>query len=72
MQHSSRCSGSAISRERSTSSTVISRTLRMPMSASPATACGLRMACRRVVTAISASCSGVVPYCAMCRRATIA
>ena len=63
MQQSSRCSGDEITRDASTSSTVIgSRYL----------ACGFMAACRRMVTAISASCSLVVPYSCMCRCATSA
>ena len=63
MQQSSRCSGDEITRDASTSSTVIgSRYL----------ACGFIAACRRIVTAISASCSVVVPYSCMCRCATSA
>ena len=63
MQQSSRCSGDEMIREASTSSTVIgSRYL----------AAGFIEACRRIVTAISASCSEVVPYSCMWRCATIA
>ena len=62
-QQSSLCSGSATSREPSTSSTVIG---------SRYIAVGLRPACSRVCTAIDASCSGVVPYWCMCRCAAIA
>ena len=43
-----------------------------PMASRPRTASGLRTAWARVVTAISASCSGVVPYSCMCRWATSA
>jgi hypothetical protein len=63
MQQSSRWSGDEIMREASTSSTVIG---------SRYFALGLSPACRRMVTAISASCSLVVPYSCMCRCATSA
>src|SRR5262249_38194710 len=63
MQQSSRWSGDEITREASTSSTVIG--LRY-------FATGFIDACRRIVTATSASCSGVVPYSYICRCATIA
>jgi hypothetical protein len=72
MQHSSRCKGSAIEREASTSSIVIAPVCLIPIAARPRTASGLRTAWARVVTAISASCSGVVPYWYMCRCATSA
>ena len=63
MQQSSRWSGDEIMREAITSSTVIgSRYL----------AWGFRLAWRRIVTAISASCSLVVPYSCMWRCATSA
>jgi hypothetical protein len=62
-QQSSLCSGSAIMRELRTSSTVIG---------SRYCANGLRPANSRTPTAISASCSGVVPNSCMCRRAAMA
>ena len=62
-QQSSLCSGSATSLDESTSSTVIG---------SRYIAFGFRPACSRVCTEIDASCSGVVPYWCMCRRAAIA
>jgi hypothetical protein len=62
-QQSSLCSGSATSREETTSSTVIG---------SRSWACGLLAACFRMVTATAASCSGVVPNWCMCRRAASA
>ena len=63
MQQSSRWSGDEITREASTSSTVIG---------SRYFACGFKLACCRIVTAIWASCSLVVPYSCMCRCATSA
>ena len=71
MQQSSRCSGSAIIFPLTTSSTVISPMSRKRRSVMARTASGLRIACARVVTEISASCSGVVPYWCMWRLATI-
>ena len=60
MQQSRRCSGEDTSREARTSSTLIrSRNF----------ACGFSDACLRVVTAISASCSLVVPNSYICRCA---
>ena len=63
MQQSSRCNGAEISRDDSTSSTVIGARI---------LAAGLSPAWRRMVTAISASCSGLVPYFSMCSCATMA
>src|SRR5205814_1028429 len=57
------CSGSAIMRELTTSSTVMGSRYR---------AWGFNAACPRTATAISASCSGVVPNSCMCRRAAMA
>ena len=62
-QQSSLCNGSAIMRELRTSSTVIG---------SRYCASGLRPANSRTPTAISASCSDVVPYSCMWRRAAMA
>ena len=61
MQHSSRCNGSAIMRDSITSATEISRTPTNSRSVIALTASGLRIACTRVATEISASCSEVVP-----------
>ena len=72
MQHSSRCSGSATTRDSSTSSTLISSILTNCKSVIALTASGLRIACLRVATEIWASCSVVVPYSCMWRWATIA
>ena len=52
MQHSSRCNGSAMTRDSSTSSTVISSTLTNCRSVIALTASGLRIACLRVATEI--------------------
>jgi hypothetical protein len=62
-QQSSRCSGSAIMRLASTSCSLIG---------SRYIAFGFSPANSRTPTAISASCSELVPYSCMCRRATIA
>jgi hypothetical protein len=62
-QQSRTWSGSATSRDESTSSTVIG---------SRCWAWGLCAAWARIVTAISASCSEVVPYSCMCRCAASA
>ena len=75
MQHSRRCSGSAMTRESSTSSMVISLTgWTAPNSRSfiACTASGLRIACARVTTESSAKASSGVPYSCMCRIFTMA
>ena len=75
MQHSSRCSGSAMMRDSSTSCTEISATgVTAPNSRSVIafTASGLRIACARVATEISANCSSLVPYSYMWRVFTSA
>ncbi len=72
MQHSRRCSGSAIMRESITSSTVISPTPTNCRSVIACTASGLRVPWRRVATEISARSAVVVPYSCMWRWATSA
>jgi hypothetical protein len=72
MQHSSMCSGSAITREPTTSSTVISPVPLNCRSVIACTACGLRVPWRRVATLMAARCSAVVPYWYAWRCATSA
>ena len=72
MQHSSRCSGSASVRDSTTSLIDTSATGSKSKSVMPFTASGLRIACARVATEISANCSLVVPYSYMWRIFTSA